>query len=73
MACPGRETVCNLWTSRARNGLKFFPYTYIPYVGLYSEDGLILRGSQGGATRRPTPIPANTVSVPKVCCGQLGI
>lgn len=73
MACPGRETVSRLWTSSARNGLKFFAYTYIPFVGLYTEDGRVLRGSEGQANRRPTPIPAPTVNVPQVCCGQLGI
>lgn len=73
MACPGRETSCQLYTSSSRTGLKFYPYTYIPFVGLYTEDGRVLRGSEGEATRRPTPIPAPTVAVPQVCCGQLGI
>lgn len=73
MACEGRATSCNLWTSSARNGLKFFPYTYIPFHGLYTEDGRILRGTQSQASRRPTPIPAPTTAVPAVCCGQLGI
>lgn len=73
MACPGRETVAHLYTSNARNGLKFLPYTYIPFVGLYTEDGLVLRGTEGQANRSPTPIPAPAVNVPSVCCGQLGI
>lgn len=73
MACDGRATSVNLWTSSARNGLKFFPYTYIPFKGLYTEDGRLLRGTEGSATRRPTPIPAVVVAVPSACCGQMGV
>lgn len=73
MACEPRQTSVQLYTSSARNGLKFYPYTYVPFKGLYTEDGLLLRGSQGSATRRPTPIPAPLVNVPSACCGQLGI
>lgn len=73
MACAGREQNCNLWTSRYRNGLKFTPYTYVPFVGLYSENGVILRGTEGQANRRPTPIPAPTTAAPAVCCGLMGV
>lgn len=72
MAYGARQTSCQLFTSTARNGLKFFPYTYIPFVGLYTEDGRVLRGSEGQANRRPTPIPAPAVGVPQACCGVLG-
>lgn len=73
MACRGRAQNCQLYTSNYRTGQKFYPYTYIPFVGLYTEDGYVLQGTESQATRRPTPIPAPAVSVPQVCCGQLGI
>lgn len=67
-----RQTTCNLYTSTWRNGLKFFAYTYVPFLGLYAEDGEILRGSEGQAITRQTVIPAKATPAPKVCCGQLG-
>lgn len=71
--CPGRRTHCDLYTSRARNGIKFDPYTYIPFVGLYTEDGYVLRGTEGQANVRPTQIPAPATPTPANCCGLLGI
>lgn len=66
-----RETVCKLHTSQHRTGLKFDPYTYLPFNGLYSEDGELRRGSEGEAKSAQTPIPARATSAPKNCCGQL--
>lgn len=73
MACPGRATSCQLYTSEARNGIKFFPYTYVPFRGLVSEDGALLQGTEGEATHRPGSIPAPATATPQVCCGQLGV
>lgn len=66
-----RATVCRLHTSTHRTGLKFDAYTYLPFHGLYSEDGEIRRGTQGEAQSASSPIPARATAVPKNCCGQL--
>lgn len=71
--CRGRDTKIRLYTSKARNGLRFLAYTWIPFVGLYTEDGYVLRGDQREARRRPTPIPALRTDTPAVCAGQLGV
>lgn len=68
-----RNTVCKLHTSNHRTGLKFDPYTYLPFNGLYNEDGTLLRGSEGEAKSAHTQIPAKATATPKVCCGQLNI
>lgn len=68
-----RATSCKLHTSNHRTGIKFNPYTYLPFHGLYSEDGKILRGSEGEASSAHPQIPAKATASPKVCCGQLKI
>lgn len=67
-----RGTTCSLFTSRHRTGLKFTPYTFLPFTGLYSEDGVILRGTEGEARSSKTQVPAKATAAPKNCCGQLG-
>ena len=67
-----RATTCELYTSSHRSGLKFDAYTYLPFHGLYSEDGELRRGAEGEAKSSVTPIPAPAVAAPKNCCGQLG-
>lgn len=67
-----RQTTCKLHTSQHRTGLKFAAYTYLPFHGLYTEDGELRRGTEGEAKGPETPIPAPAVAAPKNCCGQLG-
>lgn len=69
MAC--NANVCKLHTSQHRTGLRFTAYTYLPFHGLYTEDGQLLRGSEGGARSAHVQIPALATPVPKNCCGQL--
>lgn len=66
-----RATHCKLHTSRHRTGLKFQPYTFLPFHGLYSEDGKVLRGSEGEASSSDVQIPARATAAPKNCCGSL--
>lgn len=66
-----RATSCSLHTSSHRTGLKFFPYTYLPFQGLYTEDGRLLRGTEGEASSSQTQIPALATAAPKNCCGSL--
>lgn len=73
MACDRRATSVQLYTSNARNGMKFYPYTWLPFIGLYTEDGRVLRGIESQGRTGPVTIPAPVVAVPSVCCGQLGI
>lgn len=68
-----RATVCKLYTSNHRTGLKFDPYSTLLFAGLYSEDGELRRGSEGQAKSATTPIPARATSAPKNCCGQLRV
>lgn len=74
MTCRGRNTYWQPHTSRARNGLKFFAYTWLPFVGRYTEDGLVLRGtqSQSRGNTGPVQIPALSTPAPKNCCGLVG-
>ncbi len=66
-----RVTTCSLFTSRHPTGLKFFPYTFLPFTGLYGEDGEILRGTEGEARSAKTQFPAKATAAPKNCCDQL--
>lgn len=52
--------------------MKFAPYTYLMFHGLYTEDGELLRGSEGQAKGHETVIPAPAIAAPKNCCGQIG-
>jgi hypothetical protein len=67
-----RTTVCKLHTSTHRTGIKFDPYTYLPFHGLYAENGELRRGVEGEAKGPDTIIPAPAVAAPKNCCGKLG-
>jgi hypothetical protein len=66
-----RATSCKLHTSSHRTGLKFDPYTYLLFHGLYTEDGVVRRGTEGEARSASVQIPALATPVPKNCCGQL--
>ena len=65
-----RATVCRLHTSRHRTGLKYMPYTHLLFHGLYGEDGMILRGTEGEAKSPYTQIPAKATPARKNCCGS---
>lgn len=67
----GRDLTCRPHTSSHRSGLRGFAYSWLPFVGLYTEDGQVLRGTQGQAKSAHTPIPAKATATPKNCCGQL--
>ena len=67
-----RQTTCSLYTSRHTTGLKFTPYTFLSLNALYSEDGEILRGTEGEARSAHIQFPAKATAAPKNCCGQLG-
>lgn len=68
------QYTCNPYLRRSPNGLKYVSYAYVPYVGLYSDTGVILRGTEGQAlSSKETFIPALNTPTPKVCCGQRGV
>lgn len=66
-----RATTCQLWKARHVTGLSFFPYAYLPFHGLYTEDGVVLRGTQGEAQSAKPLLQALQIPSKKNCCGQL--
>jgi hypothetical protein len=64
-----RATHCELHTAHDKSGLKFTPYTYVVFTGNVTEEGTVLRGTEGQGARAGTEQGdwALSTATPKNC------